>query len=119
MTAPEADLRTDLPQYAIYRKGVREKNVTDIKDLWRKDSVAFLIGSPIAGALVDIGVDPQPQPASGSVSGSKPNGPSFNFLAVQLWSGLLMSLGTGALMVLWALLLKKARGGGGWRGVFI
>ena len=58
MTAPEADLRTDLPQYAVYRKGVREKNVTDIKDLWRKDSVAFLIGSSLTfdDALEKAGV---------------------------------------------------------------
>ena len=58
MTAPEADLRTDLPQYALYRKGVREKNVTDITDLWKKDSVAFLIGSSLTfdDALEKAGV---------------------------------------------------------------
>jgi uncharacterized protein YcsI (UPF0317 family) len=44
-TAPGADLRTDLPQYAVYRSGVRAKDRTDITDLWEKDSVAFLIGS--------------------------------------------------------------------------
>lgn len=58
VAAPEADLRTDLPQYAVFRKGVREKNVTDIKDLWRKDSVAFLIGSSLSfdDALEKAGV---------------------------------------------------------------
>jgi uncharacterized protein YcsI (UPF0317 family) len=58
IAAPEADLRTDLPQYAVYRKGVREKNATDIKDLWRKDSVAFLIGSSLTfdDALEKAGV---------------------------------------------------------------
>jgi uncharacterized protein YcsI (UPF0317 family) len=45
MSAPGADLRTDLPRYAIYRRGVREEDVTDIRHLWRPDSVAFLIGS--------------------------------------------------------------------------
>ncbi len=44
-TAPGADLRTDLPRYSIYRNGIREKDRTDILDLWREDSVAFLIGS--------------------------------------------------------------------------
>jgi len=44
-TAPGADLRTDLPRYAIYRNGRRENDRTDILELWQKDSVAFLIGS--------------------------------------------------------------------------
>ena len=44
-SAPGADLRTDLPRYAIFRKGVREADRTDVVDLWEKDSVAFMIGS--------------------------------------------------------------------------
>jgi len=44
-SAPGADLRTDLPRYAIYSKGVREADRTDVVDLWEKDSVAFMIGS--------------------------------------------------------------------------
>src|SRR5687768_9165367 len=44
--APGADLRTDLPKYSIYENGVR-RDVTDIRDLWRDDLVAFLIGSGI------------------------------------------------------------------------
>ncbi|MBI3973444.1 MAG: DUF1445 domain-containing protein, partial [Chloroflexi bacterium] len=47
LTAPGADLRTDLPRYAVYRYGVPEAEVTDITDLWRDDSVAFLIGSSL------------------------------------------------------------------------
>ena len=46
-SAPGADLRTDLPKYAIYRNGVRGDDVTDIKNLWTDDSVAFLIGSSL------------------------------------------------------------------------
>ncbi len=46
--APGADLRTDLPKYAIYRNGVREEDRTDIVDLWRDDLLAFLIGSGIS-----------------------------------------------------------------------
>ena len=44
-SAPDADLRSDLPKYAIYRKGVREPDLLDVTDLWGNDSVAFLIGS--------------------------------------------------------------------------
>lgn len=45
LTAPGADLRTDLPRYAIYRDGARQADRTEVSDLWRDDSVAFLIGS--------------------------------------------------------------------------
>lgn len=45
MSAPGADLRTDLPKYAVYRHGMHAEDRTDIVDLWRDDSVAFLIGS--------------------------------------------------------------------------
>lgn len=48
LLAPGADLRTDLPKYAIYRNGVREPDRDDIRDLWRDDLVAFLIGSGIS-----------------------------------------------------------------------
>ncbi len=43
--APGADLRTDLPRYAVYRSGEREKDRLEITDLWTPRSVAFLIGS--------------------------------------------------------------------------
>ena len=57
-TAPGADLRTDLPRYAVYRGGVRQPDVTDLKSLWRDDFVAFLIGSGITfdAALERAGV---------------------------------------------------------------
>lgn len=45
--APGADLRTDLARYVVYRNGVREAEVTDLVDLWRDDSVGFLIGSSL------------------------------------------------------------------------
>ena len=47
LSTPGADLRTDLPKYAVYRNGERESDVTDVKHLWREDSVAFLIGSSL------------------------------------------------------------------------
>ena len=43
--APGADVRTDLSRYVVYRDGQRSEERTDITDLWRADSVAFLIGS--------------------------------------------------------------------------
>lgn len=45
LSAPGADLRTDLPRYAVYRNGVRCEDAHDIRDLWRADSVGFLLGS--------------------------------------------------------------------------
>jgi len=43
-TAPEADLRLDLPRYRVYREGRVDEEPTDIMTLWHADSVAFLIG---------------------------------------------------------------------------
>jgi uncharacterized protein YcsI (UPF0317 family) len=43
--ARDADLRTDLPCYAVYGNGAREADRTEIRGLWTPDSVAFLIGS--------------------------------------------------------------------------
>ena len=56
--ATGADLRTDLPRYAVYRDGLRGPDVTDAQELWHTDSVAFLIGSGISfdHALEDAGV---------------------------------------------------------------
>jgi uncharacterized protein YcsI (UPF0317 family) len=42
--APDADIRTDLPQYRVYRKGLLLEKRADILDLWREDFVTFLIG---------------------------------------------------------------------------
>jgi uncharacterized protein YcsI (UPF0317 family) len=56
--APGADLRSDLPRYAIYRRGARQPDVTDLNALWQDDFVAFLIGSGITfdAALERAGV---------------------------------------------------------------
>lgn len=40
----EADIRTDLPRYNIYRKGRLEVTVKEIKTLWKPDLVTFLLG---------------------------------------------------------------------------
>jgi len=44
MTAPTADVRTDIPGYRIYRQGRLTDEVTDISSVWTADAVAFLIG---------------------------------------------------------------------------
>ena len=42
--ALDADVRTDIPKYNIYRKGKLEKTVKEIERLWRDDFVTFLLG---------------------------------------------------------------------------
>jgi uncharacterized protein YcsI (UPF0317 family) len=44
LAAPDADLRTDIPKYRIYRHGQLTDEVTDIVNDWEDDMVAFLIG---------------------------------------------------------------------------
>jgi uncharacterized protein YcsI (UPF0317 family) len=44
LLAPDADLRTDLPKYRIFRDGEIIDEPTDASDYWRGDLVAFLIG---------------------------------------------------------------------------
>ena len=59
ISAPGADLRTDLPRYAIYGNGVKEGEVGEITDLWTQGSVAFLLGSSLSfdEALARAGVE--------------------------------------------------------------
>lgn len=44
MSAPHADLRTDLPKYRVYKNGEVVDEPTDIKEYWTDDMVGFLIG---------------------------------------------------------------------------
>ena len=44
MTAPGADIRTDLPKYRIFEEGKLVKEVTDIRNFWKDDFMAFLLG---------------------------------------------------------------------------
>lgn len=39
-----ADIRTDIPRYNIYRKGKLEATVKEIRRFWRRDFVTFLLG---------------------------------------------------------------------------
>lgn len=56
--APDADLRTDLPLYRVWRDGVLVDEPTDVTDLWRDDLVTFLIGCSFSfeAALMNAGV---------------------------------------------------------------
>lgn len=56
--APDADLRTDLPLYRVWRDGELVDQPSDITDLWRDDLVTFLIGCSFSfeTALLDAGV---------------------------------------------------------------
>lgn len=42
--ASNADIRTDIPRYNIYRKGKLEATVKEITRLWKRDFVTFLLG---------------------------------------------------------------------------
>jgi uncharacterized protein YcsI (UPF0317 family) len=44
LSAPGADLRTDVPKYRIYRNGEFAGEVRDIVGVWAPDLVAFLLG---------------------------------------------------------------------------
>jgi uncharacterized protein YcsI (UPF0317 family) len=43
-TAPGADIRTDVTAYRLYRDGELVDEVSDLRELWRRDHVAFLTG---------------------------------------------------------------------------
>lgn len=58
LTAPGADLRTDIPAYRIYRDGQLAREVTDLLGTWTPDLVAFLLGCSFSfeTALLEAGV---------------------------------------------------------------
>lgn len=58
LSAPGADLRTDVPGYRIYREGYLAGEVTDLLGVWTQDSVAFLLGCSFTfeTALLQAGV---------------------------------------------------------------
>lgn len=60
LSAPGADLRTDLSRYAVYVDGQRRADRLEVRDLWQRDSVAMLIGSSMSfeRALARAGVAP-------------------------------------------------------------
>ena len=58
LSAPSADLRSDIPRYHVYRNGELTEKPTDITGLWQDDMVAFLIGCSFTfeEALVKNGI---------------------------------------------------------------
>ena len=42
--AADADLRVDVPRYRVFRDGQLVAQPTDIRNWWRSDLVAFLLG---------------------------------------------------------------------------
>ena len=52
------DLSTDLPAYRVYEHGELVAEVPDVRELWREDLVAFLIGCSFTfeAALLEAGV---------------------------------------------------------------
>jgi uncharacterized protein YcsI (UPF0317 family) len=55
---PDADLRTDVPKYRIFRHGNLEKEVTDVTDLFDREMVSLLLGCSFSfeNALLAAGV---------------------------------------------------------------
>ena len=58
VAGPDADIRTQIPRYRIYRHGVLEREVDDIVDYFNDDMVTFLLGCSFSFEhdLVDNGV---------------------------------------------------------------
>jgi uncharacterized protein YcsI (UPF0317 family) len=44
LSAPGADLRTDIPRYCIYEDGRLTGEASDLRAVWREDLVSFLLG---------------------------------------------------------------------------
>ncbi len=56
--AGDADIRTDIPKYRVYKNGVLEKEVTDMRNLWSDDFVSFLLGCSFTfeSSLINEGI---------------------------------------------------------------
>lgn len=58
ITAPGADIRTDVPAYRIYENGVFTGETESLVDHWRDDLVSFLLGCSFSfeTAMVEAGI---------------------------------------------------------------
>jgi uncharacterized protein YcsI (UPF0317 family) len=54
----DVDLRTDVPRYRVWREGVLEGEVDDLRTLWRDDWVGFVLGCSFSfeQALIEDGI---------------------------------------------------------------
>lgn len=57
--APDADIRTDLPRYRVFRNGECVAEPAEIADFWRADLVTFLLGCSFIAeqALLGAGLE--------------------------------------------------------------
>ena len=57
----DIDIRTDVPMYRVFRKGVMDEALPDISELWRDDLVTFVFGCSYSfdEALRDAGIPPR------------------------------------------------------------
>lgn len=55
----DLDIRTDIPRYRVWRKGELIAEVADIREVWRDDLVAFVLGCSFSfeDALVEDGLE--------------------------------------------------------------
>lgn len=55
---PGGDIRTDIPEYRVYRDGELVEETTDVTQYWGDDMVGFLIGCSFTfeSALIDNGI---------------------------------------------------------------
>ncbi len=69
LTAPGADIRTDIPAYRIYENGAMVGEFTSVADHWRDDLVSFLLGCSFSfeAALSDAGIPLRHQEAGSNV----------------------------------------------------
>ncbi len=54
----DLDIRTDIPEYQVFRNGERAETVTDIRELWQNDFVTFVLGCSFSfeDALIRAGL---------------------------------------------------------------
>ncbi len=58
LSAPEGNIKTDIPKYRIYRHGIFTEEVTSVENLWDEHMVGFLIGCSFTfeDALLNNGI---------------------------------------------------------------
>ena len=54
----DLDIRSDVPRYRVFRDGEMKGDVTDVRDLWTEDMVAFAVGCSFSfeEALIEAGI---------------------------------------------------------------
>jgi uncharacterized protein YcsI (UPF0317 family) len=58
MLGADIDMRSDVPRYRVWQGGVLTSEPTDVRDLWQRDFVSFVLGCSFSfeQALLDEGV---------------------------------------------------------------